>query len=100
MQGVGATPWGMTCGRNSVRLWTADIGAGLAIATDHAYSFRDGLTQQLHPLSHFLVVVGTEFQRRSLSQDHLEGVRSLGAVRPTAAPAVLPPGKKVQECIG
>lgn len=56
------------------------VGVGFAIATDRPYSFRDGLTQQLHPLSHILLVVGTEFQRRSLCQDHLEGVRTLRAV--------------------
>lgn len=56
------------------------VGVGFAIATDHPYSFRDGLAQQLHPLGHVLLVVGTEFQRRSLCQDHLEGVRTLRAV--------------------
>lgn len=100
IQGVGATPWGMTCRRNCCRLWTAYTGVGFAITTDHPYSFRDGLTQQLHPLSHILLIVGTEFQRRSLCQDHLEGMRTLRAVWPTAAPAVLPSGKKVQKCAG
>lgn len=100
IQGVGATPWGMTCRRNCCRLWTAYIGVGFSITTHHPYSFRDGLTQQLHPLSHILLIVGTEFQRRSLCQDHLEGVRTLRAVWSTAPPTVLPSGKKVQKCLG
>lgn len=57
--------------------------------TERPYSFRDGLTQQLHPLGHVLLVVGAQLQSGSLRQDHLEGVRTLCAVRPTAAPAVL-----------
>lgn len=78
-------------------LYTA--GVGLAMATDRPYSFGDGLTQQLHPLSHVLLVVGAEFQRRALCQDHLEGVRTLRAVGPTAAPAVLPPGENGQKSV-
>lgn len=72
-------------------------GVGVAMATDRPYSFRDGLTQQLHPLSHVLLVVGAEFQRRALRQDHLEGVGTLRAVWPPAAPTVLPPGKNGQK---
>lgn len=93
IHGVGATPWGMTCRRSSCRLGAADRGKdylGAASAEEDPHSFRDGLTQQLHPLSHVLLVVGTELQRRSLCQDHLEGVRTLRAVGPPAAPAVLP----------
>lgn len=47
-------------------------------ATTHP--FGDGLAEQLHPVGHVLLIVGTELQWRPLGQDDLEGVRTLCAV--------------------
>lgn len=44
------------------------------------YPFGDGLTEQLHPLSHILLSVGTKLQWGPLRQDDLEGVGTLCAV--------------------
>lgn len=45
-----------------------------------SYPFGHGLAEELHPVSHVLLVVGTKLQWRSLCQDDLEGVRTLCAV--------------------
>lgn len=52
------------------------------------YPFGDRLTEQLHPLGHVLLTVGTELQRRSLCPNDLKGMRTLCAVWSTAASTV------------
>lgn len=52
------------------------------------YPFGDGLAEQLHPLGHVPLIVGTELQWRALCQDDVEGVRTLRAVGATAASTV------------
>lgn len=44
------------------------------------YPFGDGLAEQLHPVSHVLLIAGAELQWWTLCQDDLEGVRALCAV--------------------
>lgn len=44
------------------------------------YPFGDRLAEQLHPVGHVLFIVGTELQRRPISHDDLEGVRTFCAV--------------------
>jgi len=44
------------------------------------YPLGDRLAEKLHPLGHFLLIVGTEHQWGALCQDDLEGMWTLCAV--------------------
>lgn len=61
-----------------------------AVRQCDTHPFGHRLAQYLHPVGHILLVVGAQLQWGTVCQDHLEGVRPLGAVGASAASAMLP----------
>lgn len=84
-----ATPLGLPPGTLQADLQVLSGPTGTCLVCTHP--FGDSLTQVLHPVGHFLLIVGAQLQGRAVGQDHLEGVGPVCCVCPPASATLLPP---------